>query len=288
MTKEFMFEFVFAVLYDMCWPTILWLSQLLLFLSWSECLTLSDIGCNSLQRPTPLWHWELSCGLSLPPDPPWMPPRIRERKQPHFSFIQREHNQYQNSRNWKPHYRQEALDRIPWCEDTVPTAPIFFLDAFDTDRLLTRLDPLDDFHRLITLHNPSFLTITWNNQSHQHALVAATDLRATYKTADMSRFSKGASKPYVLHTVDDTDIPVVVDTGASVRVTPLVSDFVGPITKLSSQSLQGFGDSTKVDRQGIIEWQIRDALGTPIPPEPPPPLIRSSSEGVQIVEIFLI
>jgi hypothetical protein len=61
MSKEFVFEFVFAVPYDMCWPIILWLSQMSLLLSWSECLTLSDIGCNPLQRPTPRWHWELSC-----------------------------------------------------------------------------------------------------------------------------------------------------------------------------------------------------------------------------------
>jgi hypothetical protein len=139
---------------------------------------------------------------------------------------------------------------------------------------------LDAFHRLATLHHPSFFTTTRNNQSHQQALVAATELRATYEAADMSRISKVSSKPYILHTVDDTNIPVVVSTGASVSVTPLVSDFVGPIPKPSRQSLQGLGDSTKVDGQGIIEWQIQDVLGPPIPPEPPPPpLIRSSSEG---------
>jgi hypothetical protein len=175
-------------------------------------------------------------------------------------------------------YRQEALDRIPWGEDTTPTAPNFVHDAFDTDRLLTRLDPLDAFHRLTTSH-PSYRTTTRNNQSHQQALVAATELRATYEAADMSRFSKVGSKPYILHTVDDTNIPVVVSTGESVSVNPLVSDFVGPIPKPSRQSLQGLGDSTKVG-QGIIEWQIQDVLGPPIPPEPPPPPpIRSSSEG---------
>jgi hypothetical protein len=191
-----------------------------------------------------------------------MTPRIQKRRQPHFSFIQRDRNRYQNSRNWKLRYRQEALDRIPWGEDTTSDTPNFAVDAFDVNRLLNRLDPLDAFHRLTTLHNPSYLTTTRSIHSHQQALVAATDLRATYKAADISRFSKVASEPYVLHTVDDPHIPVIVDTGASISVSPNVSDFVGRIKPPTTQKLLGLGDGCDVDGEGIIEWQIRDILGT--------------------------
>jgi hypothetical protein len=65
-------ECFLTTLYDSFWPIILWLAPLLLHVSVSECLTLTDIGRNPLQHPTPLLQWEVSCGLALPPDRPTM------------------------------------------------------------------------------------------------------------------------------------------------------------------------------------------------------------------------
>jgi hypothetical protein len=97
---------------------------------------------------------------------------------------------------------------------------------------------------------------------HRQALVAATDLKATYKAVDMSRFPKGGTTPYILHAVDDPNLPVIVDTGASISLTPNIFDFIGPIRPPSTQKLLGIGDGCDVDGEGVIEWQIRDVLGT--------------------------
>jgi hypothetical protein len=255
-------ECILTILYDSFWPIILWLSPLLLLVSLSESLALSDIGRNPLQRPTPPWHWELSCGLSLPPDPPWKNPRIQKRKQPHFFFIQREQNRLQNARNWKLHYRKTKLNRIPWGEDMESNKQDFSFDPLEADRILHRIDPLEYYHHFSTVTDGSFLSTSTEITLQQRALVAAADLRATFKAADNSGFPIPTSQPYVLHTADDSHLPVVVDTGASISISPNVSDFVGPITKPFCESLQGLGESTKVDGQGIIEWQIRDVLGT--------------------------
>jgi hypothetical protein len=56
--------------------------------------------------------------------------------------------------------------------------------------ILSSLDPLEHYCRLLTLMNSSFLTSIQSDQLHQQALVAAADLRVTYKAADMSRFPK--------------------------------------------------------------------------------------------------
>jgi hypothetical protein len=253
-------ECVLTILYDSFWPIILWLSPLLLLVSLSESLALSDNGRNPLQRPIPPWHWELSCGLSLPPDPPWENPRIQKRKQLHFSFIQREQNRNQNARNWKQ-YRKTKLDRIPWGEETISTGQDFVFDPLEADRLLDRLDPLEYYHRFSTFTNSSFLTTSTETTLQKRALVAAADLRATFKASDHSGFPLPTSQPYVFHTADDSHLPVVVDTGASISISPNISDFIGTIKKPSCETLQGLGDSSKVDGQGIIEWHIRDVLG---------------------------
>jgi hypothetical protein len=158
-------ECVLTVLYDSFWPIILWLSPLLLLLSLSECLSMTDIGHNPLQRPIPPWPWELSCGLALPPDPPWKIPRKPKRKQSHFSFIQREHTRFRSARSWILHVRQTALDTIPWEEDTIPwgkdtmvQSMTFSSDPTEVNNLLEKLDPLEYYRRFSTCTSSSFLS----------------------------------------------------------------------------------------------------------------------------------
>jgi hypothetical protein len=217
-------ECILTVLYDSFWPVLLWISPLLLLLSLSECLLLGGLGCNPLQRPTPLWPWETSCGLALPLDPPWHIQRKIKRKDRHYSFIQREQRRVGNVRSWYRLCQDATLEGLPWGEDTVsdPSKPCF--DPLVADKVISRLNPLEYFHRLNTITSGSYIATKRDSRVRDQALVAATDLRATYKAADMSRFSKVASTPYVLHTVDDHHIPVIVDTGASISISPNASD----------------------------------------------------------------
>jgi hypothetical protein len=78
----------------------------------------------------------------------------------------------------------------------------------------------------------------------------------------MSRFPEVARTPHVLHAVDDPNIPIIIDTGASISISPTISDFVGPIRPPSIDRLQGLGDGCQVDGEGTIEWEIRDVVGT--------------------------
>jgi hypothetical protein len=106
------------------------------------------------------------------------------------------------------------------------------------------LSPFNAFQRVLPNYSsnesndqPSFRTSRMTNQ----ALVAATDLRASYKSFDMSKFSKGTS---------------------AISLTPHISDFIGPIKTPDLKSLHALRDPSNVDGQGIIEWQIKDVLGS--------------------------
>lgn len=52
--------------------------------------------------------------------------------------------------------------------------------------------------------------------------------------------------------------PIMIDTGASISVTPHLSDFVGPLQKSDIAVLHGLSTDTQVVGYGDIEWSIRD------------------------------
>lgn len=60
---------------------------------------------------------------------------------------------------------------------------------------------------------------------------------------------------------DESDLPIVFDTGASLSVTPFLSDFVGELEEPDVEEMKGLVDSVQVKGVGIVEWVIRDANG---------------------------
>ena len=55
--------------------------------------------------------------------------------------------------------------------------------------------------------------------------------------------------------------PVVLDTGASVSITPIASDFVEPPTSLVDAEVRGLNSTTKIQGIGVAELHMRDAFG---------------------------
>jgi hypothetical protein len=154
---------------------------------------------------------------------------------------------------------------IPWEQDSSTTsttspAPAFY--SKEADDLLKRLDSLEYYQRFSTLTSSSFLFTTMECEHKKQVLVSTADLQASFKAAKSNQFVFSDRNPYILNAVDETKLPIVVDTGASISVTPNIADFVGPIKTSCCGSLQGLGDTKRVDGEGIMERQIRDVLGT--------------------------
>jgi hypothetical protein len=55
-----------------------------------------------------------------------------------------------------------------------------------------------------------------------------------------------------------TDLPVVLDTGASMSLTPVLSDFIGPLEPAPLKEIRGLTSTTRVVGKGIVEWHICD------------------------------
>jgi hypothetical protein len=70
-------------------------------------------------------------------------------------------------------------------------------------------------------------------------------------------FNDTVSDPYTfLNKVND--LPIVLDTGASTSLTPVLSDFIGPLEPAPHNEIRGLTASTRVIGKGKVCWTIRD------------------------------
>lgn len=66
----------------------------------------------------------------------------------------------------------------------------------------------------------------------------------------------------VYHKQDaQTKLPIVINTGASISVTPNLSNFIGPLDKSEIDNLGGLSGGTAVSGKGTVKWTIRDYYG---------------------------
>jgi hypothetical protein len=54
----------------------------------------------------------------------------------------------------------------------------------------------------------------------------------------------------------------VIDTGASVSVSPILKDCVGPLQLCATTNLQGLSGTMEVSGEGTVEWLVRDMFGS--------------------------
>jgi len=57
------------------------------------------------------------------------------------------------------------------------------------------------------------------------------------------------------------DIPIVIDTGATMSVSPCKEDFIGGIEQSDTKDLQGLSGATDCLGQGLVQWTVRDVFG---------------------------
>lgn len=139
------------------------------------------------------------------------------------------------------------------------------------------IHPYDWIQREHALHGPSFLSTTANPdatlyQARNYAVALQQKLNPTLQHIQqlkgLSVMLARTSPPKLdqMHGAFLTGnracprIPVVLDTGASIAVSPCRNDFVSPIEKLDLE-LNGLDHSIKVVGTGWVEWHIRDYFG---------------------------
>jgi hypothetical protein len=78
-------------------------------------------------------------------------------------------------------------------------------------------------------------------------------------TRPRSLIAADSFEPFVFWGMKNQLVPIVIDTGASILVTGIKSDFIGEIHKVDpGASLQGLNNEVKVHGAGTVRWTIRD------------------------------
>ena len=137
-------------------------------------------------------------------------------------------------------------------------------------------DPMIRFHRafvcvikkfkvLLNLKSPStsilkFLVAGFNGFNFQPADCDhhCKSIEVSYDTEYKIVFDSAKLFSYI---AGQATIPIIIDTGASISLTPVITDFVGNIEPADLDSLQGLSSKTKVCGQGTVHWKIQDMFG---------------------------
>ena len=122
------------------------------------------------------------------------------------------------------------------------------------------------------LHERSRLTERYKQRNKKRLLSSSTTLYCSSSTAFLNVMVPGprllsmsypgeaaiqANEPTCFHTTP-TDYPIVIDTGASISVSPNIEDFVDGISDANVKDVRGLNHSTTVHGMGMVEWTVYD------------------------------
>jgi hypothetical protein len=68
------------------------------------------------------------------------------------------------------------------------------------------------------------------------------------------------TKLTIYNSSDVNELPIIIDSGDSITITPILADFVGSVKPSTITSLQGISARTNVEGEGTVCWTIPDAL----------------------------
>jgi hypothetical protein len=141
---------------------------------------------------------------------------------------------------------------------------------------LSQLDSLltDNYRQAIELILPRRLNVALAEFNEGHIVAhdsLITDVPASVPSTFFPLFQDNGiydSKFSGLHTpgafrsaIPSLDMPIVIDTGASLSLTPVLDDFVGPLEPADITEIRGVTHSAKVLGWGMASWEIRDVFG---------------------------
>ena len=126
-----------------------------------------------------------------------------------------------------------------------------------------QLDPLEWFQQEKALADANYLTLQ-SQQVIKRAKESAIAIQYKLPFAMIARAALPNAKDmhgvYLTGAIHKNDAPIVLDTGASISITPYRSDFIGDLEECDVE-LHGLSDTVKVEGIGWVEWSIQDSFG---------------------------
>lgn len=146
----------------------------------------------------------------------------------------------------------------------------------EIDGFVATLDPLKQYRALRSLSQQFFTRNSFQPRvTRPQALYAATLLGQCFDNHSLTRAVDALKlQPSDLGPVLEThlsksvyfsdkheSVPIVIDTGASISITPVRGDFIGNLEPATDISLNGLTGKAAVIGTGMVEWTIRDLFG---------------------------
>jgi len=185
------------------------------------------------------------------------------------------HEMLASKKGWRePTFEEKKADRISEYERS--KSRLLHLEMwlnYDLDEFLSKVDPIKEFRALAQLSNANFFGRAPKKKQQQRrdqALIAAAQfsqikpglgLRSIFDPGGGSNTADLTRNRSVYFSEDLNELPIVIDTGASMSLTPNIKDFRGPLVPSTTNELRGLSHSTPVMGMGYVEWTVRDIFG---------------------------
>jgi hypothetical protein len=180
--------------------------------------------------------------------PPFTKKKVKRRKRMNERRFQKKKRRQEREPSWESEL------------DFNPSQPIMF-ETF-IERFLT-FDPRKVYQQLCIVNKLAFpsrkrkkkrrfqIGTKAGENTRQGALIAAAHL-----TGQDVSFTAS-----VYQARNNPEFPIVIDSGASVSVTPHIRDFRGPLQKCPTKSLNGLSSKTEVLGMGKVTWEVQGFYG---------------------------
>ena len=133
----------------------------------------------------------------------------------------------------------------------------------DLDSFLTKIDPLKTYNLITYLQHPNLFEI--KNKSLPCFATTFGDIAITNllrvsepPSRNLWEIVNSDTRSYGYTLSPEIDYPVVLDTGASMSLTPNKTDFVTKIKPLTDKNIKGLNGSSAVKGIGTVEWFVID------------------------------
>ena len=195
-----------------------------------------------------------------PPDPYWHKEHLRGRKPKKKGRSKQVVARYVRS-------FEELFDFVTDIRDRpIPQEPGAFLNKYrpysslEVDDFIEGFDPSESYLQETTIRNHLLTKVP----SEDRIASAFYDEAIILEDLELETPRIGDSNAGVYNmerTQSHWDIPIVIDTGCSLSLTPFAEDFVSKIRPCSVKELRGIGNKVAVKGKGWVEWRVRDVWG---------------------------
>ena len=175
---------------------------------------------------------------------------FQPRKRYHFDW--KSYDEYYRTRNI------EHMLGYDGCY-VMPTHIKLMTPSFIIDELIGDSDPAGLFRQERMLLQADFMSRSDNSvpQAHMATIGLLLGLGISVTNTPQGNLSEA----YLSHD-NQSELPVVFDTGCSLSVTPYESDFITALEEPDVDVMKGLSDSVAIKGVGLVKWIVRDCHGT--------------------------